>query len=274
MRSLATRRLLNAALAVAAAGMIAGAVHLQDLALRDTSFLTGWLLVGFFLVLAAYNGRKKLPFLPLLSSATWLQLHVWLGVVTVVVFFLHAGVGLPDGGIDTVLWTLVMALLVTGLIGIALSRLVPRMLTEHGERVIFERIPRYRAQLAREAEELATNAVQEIESVTLATFYAHRLRPFFARPRHLLRHLCGSRAPIRRLCRELRGLERYVPADGRTTLDELEARMLAKDNLDYHYAWQGLLKVWLFAHIPLTWAAMLVVVFHVIVAYAFAGATP
>ena len=44
--------------------------------------LTGWaLLVGMF-VLTIYNVRKKLPFLPLGKSETWLQIHIYLGFFT------------------------------------------------------------------------------------------------------------------------------------------------------------------------------------------------
>lgn len=274
MKALAARRLRNTAITVAVIALIGWAVYLHHLALQDTGLLTGWILVAAFVVLAAYNLRKKLPFLPLAKSATWLQLHVWLGLATVAVFLMHAGIGLPDGGLDSLLWLLFVGLLATGVVGIAISRLVPRPLTEHGERVIFERIPRYRAQLAREVEELVTDSLREVGSVTIATHYARRLRPFLARPRHVLYHLCGSRAPIRRLCRELRALERYLSEEGRKTLDEIEARVVAKDNLDYHYAWQGLLKGWLFVHIPLTWAAAIVIAVHVVLAYAFAVQTP
>jgi hypothetical protein len=274
MKALAAQRLRNATITFAVVVLAGLAVYLHHLNLRDTGFLTGWMLVAAFVILAAYNLRKKLPFLPLAKSATWLRLHAWLGLATVAVFFMHAGIGLPDGGLDTILWLLFVGLLVTGIVGITISRLAPRPLTEHGERVIFERIPRYRAQLAREMEELVTDSLREVGSVTIATHYARRLRPFFARPRHLLYHLCGSKAPIRRLCRELRELERFLSEEGRKTLDEIEARVSAKDNLDYHYAWQGLLKGWLFLHIPLTWAAAVVVAVHVVLAYAFAVQTP
>lgn len=274
MRALAVRRTRNGVIALTGAVLIGGAIYLQHLALRDTSYVTGWLLVAAFVILAAYNVRKKLPFFPLASSSAWLQLHAWLGMVTVAVFFMHAGIGWPDGGLDTLLWLLFVGLLASGVIGIALSRLVPRPLTEHGERVLFERIPLYRAQLAREAEELATSSVQELGSATIATHYARRLRPFFARPRHLLHHLFGSTAPLRRLQRELHALERYLSEGGRETLAELETRVRAKDNLDFHYAWQGLLKGWLFAHIPLTYASAIVAAAHIVLAYAFAGSTP
>ena len=272
--TIAARRVSYGAAALAVAALAGAVVYLYHLALRDSSFLTGWLLVAAFAVLAAYNGRKKLPFLPLGSAAAWLRLHAWLGLVTAALFLAHTGAVLPGGGLDTLLWLLFAALLASGVIGLALSRLVPRPLTDHGERVLFERIPRYRTQLAREAEELATSAVHDHGSYTIATHYSRRLRPYFARPRHIVRHLLGSGAPLRRLRAELRELERYLSDSGRATLDEIEARVVAKDNLDFHYAWQGLLKGWLFAHIPLTYATAVVAAVHIVTAYAFAASTP
>ena len=274
MRALATQRLRNGLLALAALAIVGAGVYVDHLALRDSSFLSGWLLVAAFVVLAAFNARKKLPFLPLGSAAGWLRLHAWLGLVTVAIFAMHGGWSWPGGGLEALLWGLFVVLLVTGIGGLALSRLAPRPLTEHGERVLFERIPRYRAQLAGEVEDLVTAAIDEHGSSAIATHYSRRLRPYFARPRHVLRHLLGSHAPVRRLQRELRALERYLSASGRETLDAIEARVVAKDNLDYHYAWQGLLKGWLFAHIPLTYATAVVAAVHIVTAYAFAASTP
>jgi hypothetical protein len=270
----AARRLRNASLALAALAVAGGTVWLHHLALRDTSFLTGWLLVAAFVVLAGYNLRKKLPFLPLADSASWLQVHLYVGVLAIALFLMHAGLTLPTGVLESVLWVLVVALLVTGLFGIAISRLVPSALTQHGERIIYERIPAFRAQLAREVAELVTSSVEQTASGTVASYYTQRLQPFFAGPRHFWAHLLGSARPRQTMCRELRALERYVDKADLETLDEIEARVLAKDNLDYQHAWQSLLKGWLFLHIPLTYATIVVAAVHVVLAYAFASATP
>lgn len=267
----AARRIRNGALTLTAALAVGVTVWLQGVALRDPSFLTGWLLVGLFGVLAAYNLRKKLPMLPLLRSATWLQVHVYLGLLACVVFLLHAGVRLPNGALETTLWTVVVVLLGTGILGIALSRLAPPTLAARGERMIYERIPAFRAQLAQEVEDLVARAVENEGSASLAHYHARRLKPYFARPRHILRHLVGSARPVRQICRELRALERYIAEDDQPTLNAIEDRVLAKDNLDYQYVWQSLLKGWLFVHIPLTYVAILLSAVHIVLVYAFAA---
>ena len=79
---------------------------LYDLSLRDSSFLTGWLLIVGIVLLAIYNVRKKFPILPLLSSAAWLQAHVYLGWLVIVVFLLHTSFKQPSGPIEIALWLL------------------------------------------------------------------------------------------------------------------------------------------------------------------------
>ena len=64
---------------------------------------------------------------------------------------------------------------------------------------------------------------------------------------------------------------RYLNAEGREILDEIEWRVVAKNNLDRQFALQWLLKGWLFVHIPLTYSLILVAVVHAVLVYAFGG---
>ena len=45
----------------------------------------------------------------------------------------------------------------------------------------------------------------------------------------------------------------------------------AKNDLDFQYANGGLLKLWLFVHVPPTYALILAILAHVVVAYAFSS---
>lgn len=267
----AARRIRNGLFAGLILAAIAVVVRLYDLGLRDTSFLTGWLLVAGVALLTLYNVRKKLPMLPLLDAASWMQVHAYAGVLTLVVFFMHTGLRLPSGALESLLWLLFVVVAASGLLGVALTRLVPAHLTRHGERVIFERIPMLRANLAREVGELAEDSIERLASATIADYYRRELQPFFARPRNLVAHLLGSRRPLQRLCGGVRSLRRYLGDDGREILARIEDAVVAKDNLDYQHAWQLALKGWLFVHIPATYALILVAAVHVVLAYAFEG---
>ena len=65
-------------------------------------YLSGWALLLAIVFLAAYNVRKKLPFLPLGSSETWLQWHVYVGYFTFALFLVHLEFQAPMGWFEIV----------------------------------------------------------------------------------------------------------------------------------------------------------------------------
>ena len=67
----------------------------------------------------------------------------------------------------------------------------------------------------------------------------------------------------------LDAIERYLDKDGKQLLEEMRGLVEAKNDLDFHYANGGLLKLWLFFHIPATYALIVAVIVHIVVAYAF-----
>src|SRR3954462_5319260 len=67
------------------------------------AYLTGWVLMAVMTFLAMYNGRKKIPFLPAGRSEAWLQLHIYAGYFTVVLFALHVDFRVPDGWFESIL---------------------------------------------------------------------------------------------------------------------------------------------------------------------------
>ncbi|MFW6059296.1 MAG: hypothetical protein ACODAQ_03895 [Phycisphaeraceae bacterium] len=276
-RKLAVRRWRNLALTALAAVTLLALVRAQHDALIASAFTTGWLLMGAMLVLALYNGRKKIPFLPLLSSATWLQWHIYIGLLTVVLFVAHAfhsppvGFHLPNGVFEVSLALLYIVVAGSGLVGLALSRTIPRLLAQRGEEVIFERIPLYRRQIAERARDLCVASVAESDATTIADYYTQRLARFFDRPRHLLLHLVQSQRPRNTLLAELNDLEAYLSSDERTYADELRDLVRRKDDLDYHHALQLTLKGWLFVHIGLTFGLLLAAALHGAMAHMFSG---
>jgi hypothetical protein len=271
MISFATRRgwwLL--ALAAASAGAIfAHAFYLPRL--PRLNYLSGWVLFFLMLVLTCYNARKKLPFLPLLSSATWLQFHIYTGWFTVVMFCLHLDGRLPTGWFECTLALLYGLVTVSGILGLVLSQVLPPRLTTLGGEVPFERIRPLRHSLKTQVEQLVLNVVPESRSTILADFYLRRLKDFFDGPRNFWFHLIEVRRPLKRVLQEMNNLNRYLTVKERATLGQVEALVRQKDGLDYHRALQLVLKGWLFVHIPLTYSLLLFTVAHIILVLAFSG---
>jgi hypothetical protein len=97
------------------------------------------------------------------------------------------------------------------------------------------------------------------------------LYDFFARPRRLSYQLRPTSAARRELLGEMQNVRRYLSDQEQGACEELFALVRRKDDLDFHEARQKLLKVWLFAHIGLTYALVLLALLHAVMAHAFGG---
>src|SRR5487761_2462657 len=236
-------------------------------ALPDYAFLTGWGLFAAMLVLTFFNARKKLPFLPLGQAETWLQIHIYLGLFTVVLFLIHLNFRAPHGWFEITLAWLFVLVSASGVVGLFFSRTLPRRLATRGGEVIFEKIPALRHALKTGAETLALGA--DAKSPVIAEFYAKRLAPFFAGPKNFWLHLVESRREFNALIAELEDLRRFANETGRVTIEKLAVLVRQKDGLDYHRALQLALRLWLFVHIPLTYGLLIFTALHLVLVFGF-----
>lgn len=235
------------------------------------SYLSGAVLFFVMLVLALYNGRKKLPFLPLGTSENWLQFHIYAGFLTVVLFLVHVRFRAPTGWFETILAWLYVLVTGSGIVGLVVTRTLPKRLTTRGGEVLFERIPAIRRGLQEQAETLALKTMPEVHSTTIADFYTRHLQDFFDGPRNLSLHALEVRRPLNLLQNKITDLNRYLNEGERQTLDKIALLVRQKDGLDYHQALQLLLRGWLFIHIPLTYSLLIFSFVHIVLVYAFSG---
>lgn len=259
--------LVTAALAVAAV------VAARDLAprLRNLSYLTGWVLLAVMLFLTVYNARKKLPFLPLGSSRTWLQLHAYAGWLSAVLFLVHVGWRRPTGWFEGTLTLLYCVVAGSGVAGMLWSRFVPRRLTARGGEVLQERIPVIRRSLQDRAEDLAMKSVAAARSSAIADFYLAHLADFFRGPANFWAHLAENRAPWNRMEAKFDDLSRFLDDGQKKVLAEVAELARQKDGLDYQHALQLTLRLWLFVHIPVTYSLMLWAIAHIVLVYGFSA---
>ena len=255
--------------ALIAASVAALWLHRKYGALPDYAYLTGWALLAGMFVLTIYNVRKKLPFLPLGKSETWLQIHIYLGFFTTLLFLIHLNFRIPHGWFEITLAWLFVLVSGSGMVGLFFSRVLPRRLATRGGEVIFEKIPALRHALKTGAETLALGA--DAKSLVIAEFYTKRLAPFFAGPKNSWLHLAESRRPVSALLAELEDLRRFANDIEREKIEKLIALVRQKDGLDYHRALQLALKLWLFVHIPLTYGLMIFTVLHIVLVFGFSG---
>jgi len=270
MGAFTIRRCRNLLLMVIGCLLAYEAVNTAKIAFFKHQFFSGWLLFSIVGFLALYNLRKRFVTIPLGSNATWLQLHIYVGLISVFVFFLHLDWEVPNGYLEVALACLFILVAASGAIGIYLSRRLPKLLTRRGEEVIFERIPNYIVELKREAETLVLEAAELAESTTLSDHYRVHLGIFFSKPRHFFSHLLLSRRPLYGILTALESNERYLNPEELEASRKLRLLVEKKDELDFHFALQYALKAWLFVHVPTTFVMLLLTVLHLVVAYSFA----
>ncbi len=270
MMTFIARRCRNLILFGIAAAFFFVLYQISVSSLQPTPYYSGWTLLVMMVFLALLNVRKKFSFLPMLGKASkWLQLHLYVGVLTIFIFAMHLQFRMPNGTFETLFALVYIGVVLTGLLGLYMSRAFPKRLTSHGETIFYERISVLRRQICEESEKLVFDSIAETNSTTLPEFYTKRLLPYLKGPRNVLMHLLGSKLPYRRLLNDMDVVERYLNNIEKEVFSDLKEYIESKENLDHQHALQSGLKYWLFVHIPLTYSLLIFLVVHVVVVYAF-----
>lgn len=263
------RALLVSVTTILVAGGIMGSIHLADELVR-TAWVTGYVLLGMVIFLAAFNLRKKLAFLPIPGSARfWMQAHIYIGWVTIAMFFAHIGFRIPTGVLERWLAGLFVCVAGSGIYGLYITRTIPRRLTATGREFVFEQIPALRYEIARKARSLVMETAHSTD--VLARFYLNRLMVFMEYRRSPVYYLSPSLRHSKALAAEIRQLDRYLEPRHREVATTLSGYVREKEDLDYHRALQGRLKLWLFVHIGMTWGLLMFALAHAVIAHAFGG---
>ncbi len=264
------RRMINAATTLAICAFLVFILCMMESSLHHASYLSGYILLGSILFLTAFNLRKKLTFLPGIGTAAmWMQIHIYVGWSTFIVFAFHIGWRIPNGYLEGFLALLYLTVALSGVYGLFITRIIPKRLTAIGDEVVFERIPSLRLQLAHQARQTAMGTLGHTD--VIPRFYLNRLLTFFEKRRGLGYALFPSGRKKRQLLGELEQLERYLSDDQRPVGKQLAEIVVRKDDLDYHHVMQGRLKLWLFLHIGFTYSLVAISIIHAVLVHAFAG---
>ncbi len=235
------------------------------------AYLSGWVLFAAMLFLTFFNLRKRVPFLRIGTTSFWLQLHLYVGVFSGALFLVHVGWSWPAGIFHQLLACCYGIVFVTGVLGLWISRAFPRMLTVAGYETPFDRISLVRRNLRQAAESLVLAGVDNRTSPVIADFFTKELGMFFTRPCNRWAHLRQSRAPQAAHVSQFDEIQRYARKGEREMLDSLRGLVAQKHMLDYQYSLQSALRLWLFAHIPLSYSLLIFSVLHIILVHAFSG---
>ena len=176
----------------------------------------------------------------------------------------------PSGFYEQLLALLFYFVSLTGVVGHVLQRTYPSRLTQSGIEVMYERIPAELAAIREEVESLVLKCTEESGSDTIARHYLETFSWFFSRPRYMWSHAIGSRRAAHWVRNEVTNLRRYLNDAEQTYLDRLAELAFTKNRIDYHYAAQSIMKMWLLIHLPLAVAVLALALWHTILVHVYA----
>jgi hypothetical protein len=114
----------------------------------------GAISLGIFVFAALLSLRKKIPLWRVGTVQRWLRAHIWLTLLTIPLVILHSGFRL-GGPMTTLLMALYALVMGSGIYGLVLQHLMPRLMKERlPAETVFEQIPHLRAQLCVAAEKM------------------------------------------------------------------------------------------------------------------------
>jgi len=259
------RRWIAAGLAAITASVVAFALNatLGEVSPANVWGMTYGILAAVLLVAAALYGvrRRAMKTGTRLAGRTrsWLWLHVWGGGLFLLLVSMHSGFAWPTGALTWWLFLLAWWTVLSGFLGLSLQSWIPRVLSSGlSLEVNYERIPALVDEVRSKAEALVSGADSAISEL-----YRKSLAPELAAPRRRFAYFSDITGGIRSRLTEVDYLRRFLPADEKRKLTELEKLFRAKLEMDAHYTLQRALRWWLYLHVPTSLVLLGLVVLHV-----------
>jgi hypothetical protein len=265
------RRLVSLIVTMIALLIVAGIAWIQEGRLAHASFFTGSTVLGSILLLGLLGVRRRLPVLPLGSVSTWTQIHLYTGIFAFGVYVLHVPALIGGGVFECGLSIVFLLVTASGFYGIYASRTLPKRLTAVEGQHRFDRVGWHRGQIAEKARVLLDELNEQTGMRVLGSFYTNYLNPFFSSHPSFAYVLVPSGVRRRRLLSGLKELDRYLESDGRITAGRFAALVRSRDDLDYQYALQLRLRLWLVIHCVFSVALIVGGIVHAVMAWRFAG---
>ncbi len=197
------------------------------------------------------------------SLKAWTSAHVYLGLSLIVIGTLHAGFQF-GWNVHTLAYALMMLVILSGIYGISVYATLPNELSDNRAEMtkgqMVDSVYKIDRQLQLAAQPLPG---EDTELVVGSTGQ----NPFKA---GLIRRLSGRypKCPNRRALNEMR--RRMTTATGEqadaleTVVNLLERKAAALGRIRKHMKIKALLEVWLFVHVPVTFALIAALVAHIV----------
>ncbi|MHA3770857.1 hypothetical protein ACXR0O_04895 [Verrucomicrobiota bacterium sgz303538] len=263
----------------------------------------GSLSLLIFLFAAALGIRKKRRLWRIGNPQMWLRAHIWLTILTIPLILFHSGFK-SGGPMTTAVMVLYSIVMVSGFWGLAMQQFMPRLMTESLPReVVFEQIPHVRGMLVEAAEKFraemqnAAKAATEVKAAPAAVAPEGEgsvavtavpavdlekadqsiplLREFL--DEECLRYLKARRGERHRLGDQkvsddvFRLLKLNVAEKYHAQVDDMRSWCDDRRLMDLQTKLHHWLHGWLLVHVPLSFALLVLTIWHAWIALTFLG---
>jgi hypothetical protein len=266
-------------LIAATSGGLFWVVWLYGNGLRDPRYLDGWVLAFGMGLQLAFHIAIKTASLPPRSAKRWRRMHISIGYLLIAAFISHSDFSLPDTPFEWALWAGFVVVTLSGIFG---TYLAWALRAKHGidESLGYDRIPARGAELALAVHSVVAHVDPAVRAIALPApphdawimdLYSTHLRDFLNGPPNLAAHLTGSQRQLRRLTDEIDNLSKYVDQRSQEKLAAIKNLVVEKDRLDFARVHLGLARAWLFVHVPVTYALIVLTLLHILVVYSYSS---
>lgn len=242
------RRWLALCVTCAMVLLFSGIHWLISARLGHAAYWSGGSLFACLLLLILLGVRRRLVMLPLGSVATWVQIHIYTGLFALAMYVLHVPRVIGAGWFEVCLSMLFWLVSLSGLYGVYVSRTLPRRLNAVPGEYRFDRFAWHRERLAIRAAEVLEGLELTLASPVLVDFYRDQLDPYFSRRTTIGFVLFPVGTRRRQLLSRLRSLDRYLEHTARDAAGQLAGLVRKRDELDFHFALQMRLRIWVAFH--------------------------
>jgi len=223
--------------------------------------------IGFFLCyLLAYFGIRKRAYRSRFGTLEqWLQSHIYLGVLAMIILVLHTG-GRFNDKIAVATLILVAIVVASGILGAILYVTVPRLLTEVESELTVDEISEQMNQIAKQMARIASGRSEPFQRICKQLIdegtpgWLAGWRLLFSRMRHK-KGVPSDWAPLLRL------VPNEEEAELRQMLVVSRQRKELLLRLLFQQRYKNVLESWLYVHVPFTVALLVLAIVHVVAVF-------
>jgi len=219
---------------------------------------------AFLILLLMWFGMRKRSYKSSMGRVEgWLSAHVYLGLSLIVIATLHAGFQI-GWNLHTLAYVLMLIVIASGIFGVYAYLRYPQLMTENRRGKTLDTLLAEMAELDRECRDASAQLTDDISQSVLRCCEQTRIGGSIMRQLSGTDSNCATQRALDEVGRLTASLPRAQVEDGRRLLTLLGKKneLVQRARRDVQY--KALMDIWLFFHVPLSFALLAALSAHVV----------